>query len=58
MLDIIYIVLAILVIGIFAKYITYILSFVSLLPSSITNLLLFALAVQLILLVIGRRKSS
>lgn len=58
MLDIIYIILAILVIGIFAKYITYVLGFVSLLPSSITNLLLFALAVQLVLLVIGRRKSS
>lgn len=58
MVELIYIVIALLIVLIFGKYITYILGFVSVLPQSIVNLLFLAVSVQLLLLVIGRRKSS
>lgn len=58
MVEIIYIVIALLIVLIFGRYITYILGFVSVLPHTILNLLLLAGSVQLLLLVIGRRKSS
>lgn len=58
MVELIYIVIALLIVLIFGRYITYILGFVSVLPQTILNLLLVAASVQLLLLVIGRRKSS
>lgn len=54
-MELLKIVIALLIVGLIARYITYILSFLTIIPASLMGLLLFGIALDVVLFVIHRR---
>lgn len=54
-MELLKIVIALLIIGLLARYITYILGFFTIIPSYLMGLLLFGIALDIVLFVIHRR---
>ena len=55
-MELLKIIIAVLIVGLIARYITYILSFLSVIPVSLMGLLMFGIALDIVLFVIHRRE--
>lgn len=54
-MELLKIVIAVLIVGLIARYITYILGFLTVIPASLMGLLLFGIALDIVLFIIHRR---
>lgn len=54
-MELLKIIIAVIIVGLIARYITYILSFLTVIPASLMGLLLFGIALDIVLFVIHRK---